>query len=112
MTCKPGSLLEHLYAVKREHEKQDLAFLTKGITHYATKSLGMEYEIIHGPESLAPRKREALTPTMVKSLIRAVVGLRTKLRGFGLIERAAKSLRIEQADLQAYHEGPPQYDDD
>ena len=49
---------------------------------------------------------------MVKSLIRALVGLRTKLRGFGLIERAAKSLRIEQADLQAYHEGPPQYDDD
>jgi hypothetical protein len=33
---------------------------------------------------------------MVKSLIRALVGLRSKLRGFGLIKRAAKSLRIEQ----------------
>jgi hypothetical protein len=86
VTCKPGSLLEHLYAVKREHEKQDLAFLTKGITHYATKSLGMEYEIIHGPESLAPRKREALAPDMAKALIRAVDGLQTTLRGTGSIK--------------------------
>jgi hypothetical protein len=56
--------LAHLYAVKREHDKLGLPFLTKGMTHQVTKSLGMEYILIHGPEALAPRKREALTPTM------------------------------------------------
>jgi hypothetical protein len=71
--------LAHLYAVKREHDKQGLTFLTKGMTHQVTKSLGLEYELIHGPESLAPRKREALTPAMVKALIRAVNGLPTTL---------------------------------
>ena len=44
------------------------------MTHQVTRCLGLEYELIHGSESLAPRKREALTPAMVKSLIRAVDG--------------------------------------
>jgi hypothetical protein len=86
VTCKPGILLAHLYAVKREHDKQSLTFLTKGMTHQVTKSLGLEYELIHGPESLAPRKREALTPAMVKALIRAVNGLPTTLRNLASIQ--------------------------
>jgi hypothetical protein len=86
ITCKPGSLLAHLYAVKREHDKLGLPFLTKGMTHQVTKSLGLEYILIHGPEALAPRKREALTPTMVKALIRAVNGLPTTLRNLGTIQ--------------------------
>jgi hypothetical protein len=85
VTCKPDSLLAHLYAVKREHDKQGLTFLTKGMAHQVTKSLGLEYELIHGPESLAPRKREALTPAMVKALIRAVNGLPTILRNLATI---------------------------
>jgi hypothetical protein len=86
VTCKPDSLLAHLYAVKREHDKQGLNFLTKGMTHQVTKSLGLEYELIHQPESLAPRKREALTPAMVKTLIRAVDGLPTTVRNLVSIQ--------------------------
>jgi hypothetical protein len=56
------------------------------MAHQVTKSLGLEYELIHGPESLAPRKREALTPGMVKPLIRAVDGLPTSLRNLGSIQ--------------------------
>jgi hypothetical protein len=86
VTCKPDSLLAHLYAVKREHDKQGLTFLTKGMAHQVTKCLGLEYELIHGPESLAPRKREALAPAMVKALIRAVNGLPTSLRTLASIQ--------------------------
>jgi hypothetical protein len=86
ITCKPSSLLAHLYAVKREHDKLGLPFLTKGMAHQVTKSLGLEYILIHGPEALAPRKREALTPAMVKALIRAVNGLPTTLRNLGTIQ--------------------------
>jgi hypothetical protein len=81
VTCKPGGLLAHLYAVKREHDKQVLAFLTKGTTREIVKSFGLEYELVHGPESLTPRKREALTPITVKALIRAVDGPRLQTRG-------------------------------
>jgi hypothetical protein len=33
ITCKPESLLGHLYAAKREHEKHKITFLPKGMTH-------------------------------------------------------------------------------
>lgn len=85
VTCKPGSLLGHLYAVKREHDKHALTFLTKGATHQLTRTLGIEYELIHGPEALAPRKREALTPGTVRALTRAVDGLRIDLHGFAVV---------------------------
>ena len=75
ITCKPESLLGHLYAVKREHDKLAQPFLTKGQTFQLAKTLGREYLLTHGPEALAPRKREALTPQMVKALIQAVDGL-------------------------------------
>jgi hypothetical protein len=79
--------LAHLYVVKREHDKQGLTFLTKGVTNEVIRSLvGLEYELVHGHEALAPRKHEAMTPTMVKTVMRAVDGLQTSLRGFGLIE--------------------------
>ena len=82
ITCKPDSLLGHLYAVKRHHDQHAIPFLTKGATHQLTRTLGLEYALIHGPEALAPRKREALTPGMVRALIRAVDGVRTNLPGF------------------------------
>ena len=87
VTCKPDSLLAHLYAVKREHDKHGLTFLTKGSTHQVTKSLGLEYAMVHGPEALAPRKQEALSPAMVKALIRTVNGLPTTLRNLGTIQK-------------------------
>ena len=85
VTCKPDSLLGHLYAVKREHDKHAIPFLTKGVTYQLTRTLGVEYELVHGPEALAPRKREALTPGMVRALIRAVDGLRIDLLGYTLV---------------------------
>jgi hypothetical protein len=80
VTCKPESLLGRLYAVKREREKHAITFLTKGMTHQLTRTLLLEYELIHGPEALAPRKREALTLSIVRALIRAVDGRRINLR--------------------------------
>ena len=80
-TCKPESLLSHLYAVKREHDKHAIPFLTRGMTHQLTLALGREYELVHGPEALAPGKREALTPSMVRALVRAVDGLRFDSHG-------------------------------
>jgi hypothetical protein len=55
------------------------------MTQEVAKSLGQEHARVHGPEALAPRKQEALTPAMVKALIRAVNGLPTTLRNLGSI---------------------------
>ena len=89
ITCKPDSLLGHLYAVKRHHDQHAIPFLTKGATHQLTRTLGLEYELVHGPEALAPRKREALTPRMVRALIRAVDGVRINLLGFHDVPRGS-----------------------
>jgi hypothetical protein len=84
-TSKPESLLGHLYAVKSERDTYAISFLTKGMTHQLTLTLGREYELVHGPESLAPRKRESLTPRMVRALIRAVDGQLIDLRGSAVV---------------------------
>ena len=51
---KPGTLLGHLYAVKRVHEANGLEFLTRGQSSQVINSLTREYELIHGPEALMP----------------------------------------------------------
>jgi hypothetical protein len=53
--------------------------------HQLTIASGREYDIIHSPEALAPRKREALTPSVVRALIRAVDGRRINLRVFTFV---------------------------
>jgi hypothetical protein len=50
--------------------------------HQLTLILEREYALMHGPEALAPRKREALTPSIARALIRAVDGRRINFRGF------------------------------
>jgi hypothetical protein len=42
VTCKPDSLLAHLYAVKREHDKQGLISLTRGMAYQVTKSKALD----------------------------------------------------------------------
>ena len=77
---KPGTLLGHLYAVKRVHEANGLEFLTRGQSSQVINSLTREYELIHGPEALMPQKREGFTPGMVRMLLRAVDGLKLGTR--------------------------------
>jgi len=76
-TVKPSTILGHLYAVKRVHESNGLDFLTKGQKAQVVQFLAREYELVHGAESLIPRKREGFTPDMVKKLLRSVDGLKT-----------------------------------
>ena len=54
--------MSHLNAVKREHDKHAVTFLTKGMTQQLTLALGRECELIHGPEALAPCKLESTSP--------------------------------------------------
>ena len=68
-----------------EHGKYSLALYKKGAALQLAKSLGREYVPVHGPYAVAPRKREALTPSTAKALIRELGGLQTNICGLGAL---------------------------
>ena len=75
---KPNTLKGHLYVVKRVHAQRRIVFNTKGAFKAIFDYLCREYELIHGPEALIPRRREGFSREHVLKMLHGLAGLRLR----------------------------------
>ena len=87
LTVKPSTCLGHLYGVAKIHELHDIEFSTKGMTKQAIAYLGKEYEYLHGPESLIPRRREGFSRSMLRQMLRSLPGLVVHSKRFPVVSQ-------------------------
>jgi hypothetical protein len=69
LTVKPASIVAHLHAVAAVHAQSHLSFDTRGMLQAAVHYLSVEYELVHGPESLVPHRREGFSRAHLKSML-------------------------------------------
>ncbi len=83
---KVSTAVGHLYRVAKIHQAHDLEFTTKKTVHQVVKYLAREYELVHGPEALVPRRREGFSRKMLRSMLANLHGLRLRSREHPVIE--------------------------
>ena len=84
-TVKPSTLLGHLHAVGRVHDIQGLSFDRKSMIGSTIRYLCLEYEKIHGPESLVPHRREGFSRAIIRRLLQAVDNLHLPSRKYSFV---------------------------
>ena len=82
ISAKPSTFLGHLHGVARVHEANDIEFATKGTVKRTVQYLCQEYELLHGFEALAPRRREGFSRSMLRKMLISLDGLHLRSRAF------------------------------
>jgi hypothetical protein len=74
-TAKPATLMGDLYAVARVHDQNHIKFPLNGMVREMQHYLCTEYELLHGPESLVPMRREGFSRAHLRSMLACPSGL-------------------------------------
>jgi len=96
---KAATALGHLYRVAKVHKNHDLEFTTTTVVRQIVKYLAREYAFVHGPEALAPRRREGLSRQMLRSMLANLDNLRIRSREFPTIFKSSWLGRTLKAAL-------------
>jgi hypothetical protein len=86
LSAKPATLMGDLYAVQRVHKQNERTFLITGMVHVVRHYLCTEYELLHGPESLVPQRREGFSRAHLRSMLACPSGLALRSRRFSSLE--------------------------
>ena len=96
---KAATALGHLYRVAKVHKNHDLEFTTTTVVRQIVKYLAREYALVHGPEALAPRRRESLSRQMLRNMLANLDNLRIRSREFSTIVKSSWLGRTLKAAL-------------